>query len=66
MREGCEEVTTEKITTASAWASIASPIWLPSLADISQTCAILAPILGVAWLLFQFALKIRDELRKRG
>lgn len=54
----------EKITTASAWGALASPLWLPSLADVSQVCATIAPILGVAWLLFQFGLKIRDELRK--
>lgn len=54
----------EKITTASAVGAVASPLWLPSLADVSQACAAIAPILGVAWLLFQFVLKIRDELRK--
>jgi hypothetical protein len=54
----------EKITTASAWSAAASPVWLPWLADVSQICATVAPILGVAWLLFQFGLKIRDELRK--
>jgi hypothetical protein len=54
----------EKITNASAWGAAASPLWLPTLADVSQICASIAPILGVAWLLFQFGLKIRDELRK--
>lgn len=56
---------TEKITTASAWGAVASPLWLPSLQDISQICATVAPILGVAWLLFQFGLRIRDELKRR-
>lgn len=55
---------TDKFTTASAVGAVASPFWLPSLADVSQVCATVAPILGVAWLLFQFLLKIRDELRK--
>jgi hypothetical protein len=54
----------EKITTASAWGAMASPLWLPTLADVSQVCATAAPILGVAWLVFQFVLKIRDELKK--
>jgi hypothetical protein len=32
---------------------------------VSQICATVAPILGVAWLLFQFALKVRDEIKGR-
>jgi hypothetical protein len=56
---------TDKVTTASAVGAVASPLWLPSLADISQGCATAAPILGVAWLLLQFALKLRDEWRGR-
>jgi hypothetical protein len=55
----------DKITTASAVGAVASPLWLPSLADVSQICATVAPILGVVWLLFQFGLKIRDELTRR-
>lgn len=54
----------EKITTASAVGAVASPLWLPSLADVSQVCAAIAPILGVVWLLFQIGLKIRDEVRR--
>ena len=54
----------ERITTASAVGALASPLWLPSLADVSQGCATVAPILGVIWLLFQIGLKIRDEWRK--
>jgi hypothetical protein len=42
---------------------VATPWWLPSLNEVSQVCATLAPILGVVWLVFQFVLKIR-ELRK--
>jgi hypothetical protein len=53
----------EKVTTASAWGAVASPVWLPKLAHVSQACATVAPILGVAWLLFQFACKLRDEWR---
>jgi hypothetical protein len=54
----------EKITTASAVGAVASPLWLPSLADVSQVCAVIAPILGVVWLLIQIGLKIRDEVRR--
>ena len=55
----------QKFTAASAWGAAVSPLWLPTLAGVSQICATVAPILGVAWLLFQFGLKIRDEIRKR-
>jgi hypothetical protein len=55
----------ERITTASAWGALASPVWLPMLADLSAGCAIVAPILGVAWLLLQLILKLRDEMRGR-
>jgi hypothetical protein len=53
----------EKITTAGAIGAVATPWWLPSLNEVSQVCATLAPILGVVWLVFQFVLKVR-ELRK--
>ena len=47
--------------------AVASPLWLPSLQEVSQICGAVAPILGVAWLLllFQFALRIRDEIKGR-
>jgi hypothetical protein len=54
----------ERVTTVSAWGALASPIWLPALAELSAGCAIVAPILGVAWLLLQLILKLRDELRR--
>ena len=37
----------EKTTTAVAAGAVSSPIWLPSLADISQTAALLLPIAGL-------------------
>lgn len=55
----------QKLTNACALGTMSMPLWLPSLAELSQTCAKIAPILGVVWLLFQFWLKIRDERRKR-
>jgi hypothetical protein len=54
----------EKITTASAIGAVATPWWLPTLNQVSQVCATIAPILGVAWLVIQIVLKIHD-LRKR-
>lgn len=53
-----------KITTASAWGAVFSFVWLPSLATVSQVLAVVAQVLGIAWLLFQFWLK-RREVRPR-
>jgi hypothetical protein len=40
-------------TTAVASAAVSSPLWLPSLKDVSDTAALLLPILGAAWLVVQ-------------
>ena len=58
------DTVSERITTASAGGAIMSPLWLPSLADVSQSCADWAPIIGLAWLVFQFVRALRDEWRK--
>lgn len=50
--------TIDKITTGVAAAGVASPVWLPSLSDVSQTASLLLPVLGCGWLLVQIALKI--------
>lgn len=42
-----------KTTNAIAVASIAAPVWLPSLEMISQTAALWTPILGAVWLVTQ-------------
>lgn len=44
----------DKTTTAIATGAVASPAWLPPLADVSQGAAMLLPILGCAWILIQF------------
>lgn len=56
-------MTIEKATNVIAAGAAVSPWWMPSLADISQTAALLLPILGCAWLLVQIITKItrRDE-----
>lgn len=49
---------TDHVTTAGAVGAIISPWWLPGLAEVSQFCALLAPILGVLWLLIQISHKV--------
>ena len=40
-------------TTVIASASLALPVWWPTLADISVTAGLWMPILGVIWLAVQ-------------
>ena len=56
---------TDKITAGVAGAAILSPTVLSTLRDMSEISALLAPILGVVWLLVQIAVKL-IELRKDG
>jgi len=49
---------TEILTNSIAAASLASPLWLPSLQDASEFAALVLPILGALWLILQIALKI--------
>lgn len=43
----------EKTTNTIAAGAVASPIWLPALADVSRAAAMWLPILGVVWLFVQ-------------
>lgn len=43
----------EKATNAVAVGAASSPFWLPSLAEVSQTAALLLPIAGLFWLVIQ-------------
>lgn len=54
----------ERVTTASAVPAIFIWQWLPSLEGLSAGSAKVAPILGVAWIVFQFGRALRDEWRK--
>jgi hypothetical protein len=56
-------VTIEKATNVIAAGAAVSPWWMPSLADISQTAALLLPILGCAWLLVQIIAKLSGRDR---
>ena len=55
----------DRITTTGAVGAVASPWWLPSIKDVSDTAALILPILGVGWLLVQIAGKLYLLLRKQ-
>jgi hypothetical protein len=56
-------MTIDKVTNVIAAGAAVSPWWMPSLADISQTAALLLPILGCAWLLVQILAKLSGRDR---
>lgn len=53
----------DRVTNTIAAGAVTSPWWMPSLADVSTTAALLLPILGCAWLLVQIIAKLsgRDK-----
>ena len=53
----------DQITNKVAGAAVASPFWLPWLADVSQLAGFMLPILGVAWLLVQIISKLIGKSR---
>ena len=55
--------TLDKITNSVAVAGAASPFWLPSLQDVSNTASLLLPIISVAWLVYQAIEKIVRKKR---
>ncbi|TGQ11239.1 hypothetical protein EN858_15065 [Mesorhizobium sp. M4B.F.Ca.ET.215.01.1.1] len=58
-------MTVEKVTNTVAAASVISPLWLPSLAEVSQAAALMLPILGCLYLLVQLYWKISGRDRDR-
>lgn len=44
----------DKATNYVAAGAVASPWWLPSLAEVSETAALLLPIAGLLWIGVQF------------
>lgn len=56
-------MTLDKVSNTIAAGAAVSPWWLPSLADVSSTAALLLPILGCGFLLVQIFMKIsgRDK-----
>lgn len=53
---------TEHLDTAVASAAVASPWWLPSLADVSTVAAEMLPIMGIIWIIVKIVTRI-IELR---
>lgn len=56
---------TEHLDTAVATAAVASPWWLPSLADVSYVAAELLPVLGVVWIVTKIITRIVEVRRAR-
>jgi hypothetical protein len=54
---------TEHLDTAIASAAVASPWWLPSLADFSNVAAELLPIMGVVWIVTKIVTRIIEVKR---
>lgn len=56
-------VLSDRVTTVVAAAAVGTPLWLPSIQQVSTHAALWMPILGVTWLIVQIIAKI-IELRK--
>jgi hypothetical protein len=46
------------VTNTGAVVAFVSPIWLPTLQSVSETAALILPIIGVAWLAMQISIKL--------
>lgn len=55
----------DTVVSAGATGAITSPWWLPSLHNVSEIAASVAPILGVIWLLVQIIVKIDEATLRR-
>ena len=55
----------DQMTNGVAAAAASSPLWLPSLEQISTVSAQLLPVLGVTWLIIQIVLKLYSDLVSR-
>lgn len=53
------------MTNSVATSAALSPWWLPSLQSVSDTAAMVLPILGVTWLLVQIGAKLYSTYRQR-
>ncbi|MEY9719267.1 hypothetical protein ABIA22_001757 [Sinorhizobium fredii] len=54
----------EHTTTAVAASAVATPVWLPWLYSASESAAVVAPILGVVWLIVQITSKSVETYKK--
>lgn len=57
-------MTVDHVTNTAALGAVGSPWWLPSLQTVSDSAALVLPILGVTWLLVQIGAKLYVTLRK--
>lgn len=55
------EVMMERVTNTVAAGAVASPFWLPSLAEVSQFAGLMLPVLGCVWLIVQIIIKLIDR-----
>jgi len=55
----------DSLTNVGAIGAIGTYWWLPHLQTLSEVAAIIAPILGVLWLLLQMGLKLHDHFKKK-
>lgn len=53
-------------TSGVAAAGVTSPLWLPSLHDISAACAEWLPILGMGWLAIRTGFFFYDRYVRNG
>jgi hypothetical protein len=51
----------ERATNYIAAGAAASPWWLPSLQEVSETAALLLPVIGCAWLILQIISKLIER-----
>jgi hypothetical protein len=54
----------ETVKATAAATAVASPWWLPFLHSVSDTAALVAPILGVMWLALQITHFIVKRVRQ--
>lgn len=48
-----------------AASAVASPVWLPSLQTVSETAALVLPIVGVLWLMIQIGFFLHSKIKNR-
>ena len=65
-------MTISKLVESSVWpstivatAATTSPIWLPSLQEVSEAAALWLPIIGVVWLVLQIGFFVFSRLDQR-
>jgi hypothetical protein len=59
-----QEGMTDTLTNTGAGVALTSYWWLPSLHALSDTAALLLPILGAAWLLVQIVTRLYATFKK--